>query len=422
MPGLGQDGRLDPTIGKARPPVPPGIVRYAPDDGKSAALAAFAGDLTRRGWRIGGIVIETLWDEGRAGVKQGLDLVDLATGNRIPLARPGMTGIRIGRWVLDPLALDRAVAAIRRAVSGGVDLVIVDKFGPLEGRGEGLATVLRAALESGLPCLIAVRDEFVDAWNTFWPYESVSLNACPEDFWRWWGPRHLLRDLRYGVGEQRVDRVVIGLNWTLVAGPEGAGLAHSPVRDTPGCRAVKQAGSLTGHTLRELAGLVDSDNPAEVAIGVAAINAAFNHGGVEGGSENGLDVFRSVADRTVAIGRFPDLADRLPGVRVIERVPRDGEFPESAAADLLADCEAVVITASTLSNGSLPRLLTLGWGRRIALVGPGTPLTPRLHAFGVEILAGQVITDIDGAARVIAEGGAVKALRPYMRSVTVRRS
>src|SRR3546814_13361422 len=33
-------------------------------------------------------------------------------------------------------------------------------------------------------------------------------------------------------------RVVVGLNWTFVEGPAGAGLAHTPARGTAGCLAL----------------------------------------------------------------------------------------------------------------------------------------------------------------------------------------
>ena len=47
----------------------------------------------------------------------------------------------------------------------------------------------------------------------------------------------LYDDLERGVGG-RAKRVIVGLNWTLVEGPHGAGLAHTPTRGTNGCRSL----------------------------------------------------------------------------------------------------------------------------------------------------------------------------------------
>jgi len=102
-------------------------------------------------------------------------------------------------------------------------------------------------------------------------------------------------------------------------------------------------------------------------------------------------------------------------------VPAPGEYPAQAAPWLLPNVEAAVITAATLANHTLPGLLAAARGRRVALVGPGTPLSPRLFEYGIEILSGLVIEDAEGLARTVAEGGAAKALKRHGRLVTLRR-
>ena len=64
-------------------------------------------------------------------------------------------------------------------------------------------------------------------------------------------------------------------------------------------------------------------------------------------------------------------------------------------------------------------LLALARGKRVVLVGPGTPLSPTLFACGIERLAGLVVDDPDLAARVVMEGGAVRGLRPAGRNLTI---
>ena len=53
----------------------------------------------------------------------------------------------------------------------------------------------------------------------------------------------------------RAHRVIVGLNWTLVAGPDGVGVSHTPTRGTNGCRALPQPGAYAGRDLSELVAL-----------------------------------------------------------------------------------------------------------------------------------------------------------------------
>jgi uncharacterized protein (DUF4213/DUF364 family) len=57
----------------------------------------------------------------------------------------------------------------------------------------------------------------------------------------------------------------------------------------------------------------------------------------------------------------------------------------------------------------------------VALAGPGTPLTPRLFSYGVEILAGFIVDDPAGMAQCIAEGATPRGFRQFGRQVTLRR-
>ena len=57
----------------------------------------------------------------------------------------------------------------------------------------------------------------------------------------------------------KANSVLIGLNWTVVIGPQGLGLAHTPKKGTNGCVGLPISGSYTGKKLVELAKLVASD-------------------------------------------------------------------------------------------------------------------------------------------------------------------
>ncbi|MBI3444146.1 MAG: hypothetical protein HY055_01970, partial [Magnetospirillum sp.] len=224
--------------------------------------------------------------------------------------------------------------------------------------------------------------------------------------WRWWGPGRLYADLAQGVEDMPVIRVVVGLNWTMVETPTGIGLAQTPERGTPGCAATSQAGKRTEAGLRDLAGLVHSDNPFDKALGMAACNAWYNRFDMRAEGGNGLESFGTKGAGTVVIGAFPGIAERLPGARIIDRKPGPGQYPEQAAEGLLPGAEAVIMTASTA---------------RVALVGPGAPLTARLFNYGIEVSSGLIAEDRDGLARTVAEGGGAKDLKRHCRQATIRK-
>lgn len=399
-------------------PVRAAGVLYTAATGARSALADFARELKARGWRVGGVI--QVEDKNAAGERIGLDAIELDTERRVPLSRPTKETRAAKTCTLDHGALTETTEALRRAITQRVDLLVVEKFGESEQSGDGLADEILAAMAEGIPTLVAVPAAAIDIWQSFTGGMADVLLHDPKALWRWWGPRHVHRDLVLAVPEVEVRRVVIGLNWTLVEGPDGCGLAQSPARDAPGCKALPTAGAFTGRSLAELACLAESWNPFETAIGIAAINAAVNRYDRVGEEINGLDVFAGLDGPLAVIGRFPGLGNRLAGARVVERLPREDELPEAATTQVLWESEGAIVTSSTLVNRSLASILAAGRRATLALVGPGTPLTPRLFSYGLDILSGLVITDPEAAARTAAEGGGAGALMRHGRRVTLR--
>ena len=218
-----------------------------------------------------------------------------------------------------------------------------------------------------------------------------------------------------------IRRVVIGVNWTLVEGESGSGLAQTPRRDAPGCQPIAGAGELAKRDLRAIAELVRSANPMEATLGMAAINAFHNRYDLRGSDQNGLTVFSDADGPITVVGRFPGLERYLKEFRIVEREPRAGEFGEEDFARLADESAGIVITASTLANKSAERLFKQAYGRRIVIVGPGTPLAPDLYSFGVEVLAGSVVEDPDLAATIVSQTGGATALKRAYRYVTLKK-
>ena len=227
----------------------------------------------------------------------------------------------------------------------------------------------------------------------------------------------LLSDIR----DQEITRVIIGINWTLVETPTGCGLAHTPRRDERGCQPITQAGDLSKLGLIDATKLILSENPMEVAIGMAAVNASYNQYDLKASVKNGLEVLTDIDGPITVIGRFPGLAERIKNPRIIEKEPREGEYGEQDAEKLLPESAGVIITSSALVNGSAGNLLELAKNTRVCMVGPSTPFAPKLFDLGVEFLAGTIVTDIDRMVTTVAEGGTVKALKPHGSFKTLSR-
>lgn len=396
---------------------PAGVV-YTATTREAPLLGEFAGILAARGWRVGGLIQTT--ERGADGFKRRIVATEVDTGRKITLATYPGDRTKVSECGFDTAALAEATGAVRRAVEARMDLIVIEKFSRREIEGQGLFGEILSAMAEGIPTLTLVSAEALEEWTRFTGGIAQLVPAERRALWRWWGPHRLYRDLELGVGAGKARNVVIGFNWVLVEGPHGCGLAQTPDRGSAGCRSLTDSVGLVGRPLRELAAKVHSWNPVEAAIGLAAINAFYNRYDLAGAAANGLDSLSPDEAPVTVIGRFPDLASRLPGARIIEREPRDGEFPEAATGWLLPESERVVATASTLVNHSLPGLMAAAPQARFALVGPSTPLTARLHGYGADLLAGMVIEDAKGAARAVAEGGSVRALKKYARMVTLR--
>lgn len=401
-----------------RLPVPPaiGAVVYGPDQPPEAVLADFAAALTARGFAIGGLTQTTR--NGDDGGKCAMEVTELDTGRRRSLSQALGAGSQ--SCALDPAALAEASGALRRAVAAGVDLVFVNKFSKAEKSGRGLAAEMLAAMAAGVPLLTAVPGVFVADWAAFTGGRGQLLMPTRDALWRWWGPDRLYDDLILGVGDGVAGRVVVGLNWILVEGPDGVGLAQTPERGGFACKA--PAGDWRGKPLCALAALARSWDPLETAVGIAALNAHYNRFDLDGDPVNGLDALACDPAGLVVIGGFPGLAERLPGARVVDRRPGPGQYPAEAAQWLLPRAEGALITASTLANRSLPELLRRCAPAPAVLVGPGAPLSPRLFDYGLAALSGLVCTDPDGMAAAVAQGAGAKEIKRFGRPVTLRRA
>jgi len=397
---------------------PAGVV-YAPGTRETSLLSDFARELSARGWRVGGLTQRTL--RGPDGGKREIVATEIDTGETLTLAQYAENRDGDAACAFDTAALAEATRAVRRAIADRADLIVIEKFSHHERDGQGLFAEILSAMAEGIPTLTLVSANSLTAWGDVTGGLSCLLPPEPEALWRWWGAERMYRDLELGVTGGTAKRVLVGLNWVVIESEAGCGLAQTPERGTAGCRSAAD-GSLVGTPLPDLAARVHSTDPFESAIGLAAINAFHNRFDLESETGNGLEAFAQGDEPVAVIGRFPKLEQRFSNYTVIEQTPREGEVPAWAYSWVLPGAERVLITASTLVNRSLPGLLAACPDAETALIGPSAPLTPRLHSYGIDLIGGMVVTDVDGLFGAIGEGGAISAIKPFTRMVNLRAS
>jgi hypothetical protein len=228
-----------------------------------------------------------------------------------------------------------------------------------------------------------------------WKIYDALISAVPED--------------------SQVASCLAGLSWFLVRS-QGVGVAMRP---REGAEVVPNAGKLAGMKTRELAAGIKSWNQYEAALGLAAINSVLNapdavrrNCGSLLDETSDQDVFTSLLEelrgkRVAVIGHFYNL-ERIAGVcdlSILERRPEPGDWPDPACEYILPEQDVVIMTATTLINKTMPRLLELSRNARVVVAGPSTPLTPILLEHGIDILGGLMVEDEDRVWKTVGEGG-----------------
>jgi hypothetical protein len=127
------------------------------------------------------------------------------------------------------------------------------------------------------------------------------------------------------------------------------------------------------------------------------------------------------------VGRFPfipRLRDRVGELTVLELNPNPWELPKTAAQDVIPAADVVAITGMTLINHSLENLLKLCSPQaRVILLGPSTPLSPVLFDYGVDLLCGSIVADIEPVLKAVSQGANFRQVhRAGVRLISVARA
>ena len=200
-----------------------------------------------------------------------------------------------------------------------------------------------------------------------------------------------------------VTGTLMGQCWTAVETAAHFGMAMTtPVDTVP--RMVSR--HYTGMGLKELAQAAKSWNLTEAGFGMAAVNAYYNtparlealeaYEPFDKYCTDGLDLRGKHIGVVGHLNMPQSVYEQAASVRILERSPRPGDYPDSACDWLIPQCDVVIMTASTLVNKTLPHLLDLSKNAYTILAGPSCPMCPQLLDFGIDRIAGLVITNAEG--------------------------
>lgn len=230
----------------------------------------------------------------------------------------------------------------------------------------------------------------------------------------------------------------LGLGYTGVKLRGGqAGVCHSLLSEMAMdcCRILESAGTLAGRPALEFLGMIGSWDLGERVIGIATANALSQivfevhpyRYAVE--EKNLIDVIEVGPEDVVALVGLirpfmPVFKSKAKKTYILERGARreEGVLPDTACEEVIPEADIVVITGSSLANGTVDRLLELAKdAKTVAMVGPTVSCVPDpLFRRGVDYAGGVRIRDADKALQVIAEGGGTPRLRLAGEFVTIR--
>ncbi|OPY74547.1 MAG: hypothetical protein A4E64_02206 [Syntrophorhabdus sp. PtaU1.Bin058] len=228
----------------------------------------------------------------------------------------------------------------------------------------------------------------------------------------------ILESILESIGEDApVEEVRRGIHWTAVVSRR-CGLASTMAHG--GCNHEEgggMEGSLTEMTALGLARYCLRGDTAKASLGLAAINSLLDVDPDRYADIDGLQIVKEMGKgkNVSVIGHFPFLdtiAREANNLWIIEKQPRPGDYPEEKGRDFLPQSDIVVISSTTLLNNTLSGILGLcREGSVKMLLGPTTPLSGVLFDYGIDMLAGSVVTEKDRVLRSVSEGATFMQLK-----------
>jgi len=152
---------------------------YASKDRPDLVLHAFARHLADTGRRVCGLVQFRDRSRGKSRCRV-MSLDDWQVTEFV--RKPG----EAAECRLDAKWLDQMGRQVEASVRRGADVVIVNRFGPLEAAGRGFRGAILAASETVTPLVIAVPEFEFERWTRFSGGMTVRLDCTLASVLDWW--------------------------------------------------------------------------------------------------------------------------------------------------------------------------------------------------------------------------------------------
>ena len=237
-----------------------------------------------------------------------------------------------------------------------------------------------------------------------------------------------------------IERAVFGLFYSGVKLSSGhGGLCFTPVKEIPeavccpsSAKAMPLSGKLARRSARDYLDDVSSDNVLKRTLGIATMNALSAFLWEEDGTQlsndtqysiktnvDAFDVFPiKVQSPTLVVGALVPMLRRLKEMNapyfiaeLDKHTLKDEEIehfiPANKSAEVIPDAGQLVITGTTVINGTLDELVAAAQpNTEILVTGPTVSMLPDVYfGAGITMIGGTIVTDADGTLDLLAEGG-----------------
>jgi len=180
---------------------------------------------------------------------------------------------------------------------------------------------------------------------------------------------------------------------------------------------VKGAGTLIGKEALEIAKMAYSPSLLEAAIGMATINSLLNVDEERCVSLNARDLLaeKGSGKKIALVGHFPfvvELRQKAEKLWVLEQHPREGDFTEGEAENLIPQADVVGITGTAFTNHTIEHLLSLCRPEAYVIILEGTaPLSPVLFDYGIDAISGTRVVDPEAVLRYVSQGATFRQIK-----------
>ena len=124
------------------------------------------------------------------------------------------------------------------------------------------------------------------------------------------------------------------------------------------------------------------------------------------------------------VGHFPfvlGVIEKAKVLWVIEKNPKEGDFLERDAEEIIPQADVVAITGTSLTTHTLDHLLQLCRPKAyVVVLGDTVPLSPLLFDHGVDAVSGTRVIDPELALRCVSQGANYRQIKGVRRLTMMR--